>query len=259
MTTPSSRAPIVLVHGLLGFDRISVGRLELKRYFPGIDAQLEAAGHRVCTARLSRTRGVAARAQELRQFILRRYPNEPVHIFGHSMGGLDARFMISKLDMGDRVLSLTTIGTPHRGCSFAEWGIRSLGWFLKPILRLLRISSDAFYDLTPEFCRRFNEAVPDVPGVRYLSVAGECDESLLGPIFRLPSRIVRNIEGPNDGIVSVASAAYGEHCEIWHADHLNLVNWPNRFARARGLWGDRAADFVKLAHRAHFPNASNAE
>src|ERR1700733_14742810 len=104
MTTAYVRAPIVLVHGLLGFDRISVGRVELKRYFPGIDERLEAAGHRVCTAKLSRTRGVAARAMELRRFILQRFPDERVHVFGHSMGGLDARYMISKLDMGNRVL-----------------------------------------------------------------------------------------------------------------------------------------------------------
>jgi triacylglycerol lipase len=170
------------------------------------------------------------------------------------MGGLDARYMISKLDMGPRVLSLTTIGTPHRGCSFADWGIRNLGWFLKPIMRCLGVSPDAFYDLTIENCRRFNDEIRDVPGVRYRSVAGQCDESLLGPVLRLPSKIVRNLEGPNDGIVSVASASYGEHCEIWHADHLNLVNWPNRTARARGLWGDRAADFVKLARRVESPS-----
>jgi triacylglycerol lipase len=242
-----------LVHGLLGFDRISVGRLELKRYFPGIDEQLEAAGHRVCTARLSRTRGVAARALELRRFIRRCFPNQRVHIFGHSMGGLDARYMISKLDMGDHVLSLTTIGTPHRGTVFADWGVRNLGWFLRPVMRGLRISPDAFYDLTTENCARFNEEVRDVLGVRYLSVAGQCDQSLLGPVFRLSSRVVRNVEGPNDGIVSVASASYGEHCDLWHADHLNLVNWPNRAARARGLWQDRAADFVKLAHRVEYP------
>src|SRR5262249_5187529 len=38
-----------------------------------------------------------------------------VHVFAHSMGGLDARYMISRLGMAKRVLSLTTIATPHRG------------------------------------------------------------------------------------------------------------------------------------------------
>src|SRR6266481_3623095 len=41
---------------------------------------------------------------------------EPVHIIAHSMGGLDARFLLSpdnRENMADRIISLTTIGTPH--------------------------------------------------------------------------------------------------------------------------------------------------
>ena len=249
MTNPTLRAPIVLVHGLRGFDRIDLGRLEIKSSFPGIEKQLRSNGQRVGTPRLSRTRGVATRAQELRRFILREYPNEAVHVFGHSLGGLDARYMISKLDMGDRVLSLTTIGTPHRGCSFADWGVRNLGWFLKPAMRLLGISHDAFVDLTVESSHRFNEEVRDVPGVRYQSIAGRCDRSLLGPFLRLSAQIVERNEGPNDGVVSISSATYGERCDIWESDHLNLVNWTNRAARSRGIWTDRPADYVELARR----------
>src|SRR5580692_9842199 len=114
MSTPY-QTPIVLVHGLLGFDRVGLGRFEFKRYFPGIEEQLEGAGHVVRVARLSRTRGVVARALELRRFIRLQFPGQRVHLFAHSMGGLDARWMISKLDVADQVLSLTTIGTPHRG------------------------------------------------------------------------------------------------------------------------------------------------
>src|SRR5207248_1056573 len=56
------RAPIVLVHGLLGFDRVKVGPLTLLRYFPGIEDALQVAGHRVGVPSLSKTRGVARRA-----------------------------------------------------------------------------------------------------------------------------------------------------------------------------------------------------
>ena len=38
-------------------------------------------------------------------------PLEKVIIFAHSMGGLDARYMISVLGAGHRVASLTTIAT----------------------------------------------------------------------------------------------------------------------------------------------------
>ena len=50
----------------------------------------------------------------------------PVHLIGHSLGGLDSRFLISKLGMADRVLSLTTIGTPHHGTPLADIVVRAL-------------------------------------------------------------------------------------------------------------------------------------
>ena len=43
------------------------------------------------------------------------------------MAGLDARYMISKLGMADKVATLVTIGTPHRGSYFADWGVKVLG------------------------------------------------------------------------------------------------------------------------------------
>ena len=44
-----------------------------------------------------------------------------VVIIAHSMGGLDARYMISRLGMDDRVTALVTITTPHRGSPYADW------------------------------------------------------------------------------------------------------------------------------------------
>ena len=46
--------------------------------------------------------------------------DKKIHIIAHSMGGLDSRYMISKLGMADRVLSLTTISTPHHGSPIAD-------------------------------------------------------------------------------------------------------------------------------------------
>jgi triacylglycerol lipase len=216
------RSPVVLVHGLFGFDRIGIGAASF-HYFPRVAAQLQAAGNRVLVPCLSPTGGVERRARQLMRFLERNSPHDPVHLIAHSLGGLDARYLISKLGMAERVLSLTTISTPHRGTPFADWGIDNAAWLLRPTLRYLMLSNQAFQDLTLASCRRFNDEVPDVPGVRYFSVGSE----LTGfrPEWMFSHALVRSTEGPNDGVVSVASARYGEASDVWTGDHMSLAVW----------------------------------
>ena len=45
---------------------------------------------------------------------------EKVNVIAHSKGGLDTRYAIAKLDAAPYIASLTTINTPHKGCSFAD-------------------------------------------------------------------------------------------------------------------------------------------
>lgn len=237
--TPCLRDPIVLVHGLCGFDRILAMRRPLAEYFPGIAAHLRASGNRVLSACVSPTGGVARRAADLKRFLDREVASGKFHLIGHSLGGLDARYLASRMGMENRVASITTVGTPHRGTAFADWGMKRFSRLFIPLLRRIGVPYQAFYDLMTDNCRRFNEDVPDVPGVRYFAIVGRCEKPWVAPAWRLPHAIVQRLEGPNDGIVSVASAAWGEHTEEWNGDHLNLVNWPNRLARKRGLWTDR--------------------
>src|SRR6202007_2712719 len=113
------------------------GPWTLANYFPRIPALLRAAGNRVLIPSLSPTRSVAERAAQLKEFLDREAPGDAYHLFAHSMGGLDSRYMISQLGMAERVLSLITLGTPHRGTAFADWGIRRLERIVQPLLRLL--------------------------------------------------------------------------------------------------------------------------
>lgn len=224
---PKLRAPIVLVHGLFGFNRVQVAGCTVASYFPGIPQALEAAGNRTLAPSLSPTGGVGERARQLKEAIDRFSPTEPVHLIAHSLGGLDARYLISRLGMAERVLSLTTLGTPHRGTAFADWAVGKLERLVRPALGFLGVPMQAFYDLTTTACAAFNAATPDAPGVRYFSVAGRHDGSVLDPGWLLPYNIVLQAEGPNDGVVSQASARYGEAEEVWDGDHFSLVNWLN--------------------------------
>ncbi len=243
---PRVRTPIVLVHGLFGFNRLQVAGYTLLDYFRGIPELLQAAGNHVLVPALTPTAGIAERAQQLKDFVLRESPHEPVHLVAHSMGGLDARYMISRLGMDKHVLTLTTLGTPHRGSAFADWGTRSLERVVRPLFDYLGVPCQAFYDLTRARCQSFNAETPDVPGVRYFSVAGQHDGNFLKPEWLVPYKVVHALEGPNDGVVSVASARYGEDLEIWHGDHMSLVNWLHPLASNNG---DAAARYGKLVGR----------
>lgn len=225
MEFPRLNASIVLVHGLFGFDRISVGSYTIANYFVGIAEAMQAGGNRVLLPSLSPTGGIADRAAELRDFIRRHCPYEPLHFFAHSMGGLDCRHLISKLGVGDQALTLTTLGTPHRGSPFADWAVTKWAWLVKPTLRFLGMPDQAFYDLSVERCRRFDAETPNLPTCRYFSVAAEHDGSVTFPEWLLSYGIVKEAEGANDGVVSVASARHGEACDVWPGNHFSLVNW----------------------------------
>jgi triacylglycerol lipase len=233
----------------MGFDAVTFYRMRIFGYFAGIEESLRSAGNRVHVARVSPTQGIAQRAEQLRAYVNRSSPAEPVHVIAHSMGGLDSRHMISQLGMANRVLSLTTIGTPHRGSPFADWGVRGLGRLLLPPLMRFGIPHAAFFDLCCDACAEFNASTPDAPGVRYFSVAGRCSPAWLGPHLLLPYTVVRLADGPNDGLVSVRSATWGQHNDVWEGDHLSLINWPNPQALAFGAWRCRRPQYAALVRR----------
>jgi triacylglycerol lipase len=246
---PKLRSPIVLVHGLLGVSRIQVGDWTLASYFGQFPKALTAAGNRVLQPQLSLTGGVGERAEQLKKFLDGHAPHEPAHLIAHSMGGLDCRYLISKLGFESRVLTLTTIGTPHRGSPFADWSVRHFERLVKPLLDWFDSPRQAFYDLTTARCREFNEQVPDAARVRYFSIAGRHEGDWWSPEWQFPHQIVLQAEGPNDGVVSVTSATYGESLNIWEGDHLSLISWPSLSEPVRGRVLDRAADYTALVRR----------
>ena len=69
------------------------------------------------------------------------------------------------------------------------------------------------------------------------------------PEWQFPHQIVLQAEGPNDGVVSVTSATYGESLNIWEGDHLSLISWPSLSEPVRGRAFDRAADYTALVRR----------
>jgi triacylglycerol lipase len=235
---------------LLGYDYLRLLGWTIAEYFNGIPGALEAAGNRVLVPRLSPSASVAERAGELKGFLDDNLPTGPLHIIAHSMGGLDSRYLISRLEMANRVLTLTTLGTPHRGTAFADWGTQNLGQRVQPFLDLFGIPTEAFWDLRRDRCADFNDQTPDADGVRYFSVAGSFEPDWLSSQWLLPYQIIAAEEGANDGLVSIDSARWGEASNQWpDTNHADLVNWPNPAAKLQGRWRDRTPDYLALVGR----------
>ena len=222
--------PIVLHHGLFGYDQINIGRLHIT-YFRGIDQAIRDRGHPLIIPRVHPCASVAKRAEQLKTTILDHLaqmgrPGDRVVVIAHSLGGRDARYMLSKLDMADRVAALVTITTPHRGTPYADWCVRRLGhtcgglW----LAGLFGIDIGGILDLTTEHCRQFNDRVPDAAGVRYFSVSAARQRSQVPLFARHAHRTVFDAEGENDSLVSVQSSTWATHLGVWPADHWHTIN-----------------------------------
>ncbi|KAH3766552.1 alpha/beta hydrolase [Pelomyxa schiedti] len=137
-----------------------------------------------------------------------------VNLIAHSMGGLDGRYAISHLGAEVYVASLTTVATPHRGSALADrlWRTR----FFNKI--------PAIQDLTTShMINSFNPSTPDSPNVHYFSVAGSTDIPLTN-WMKYPATVLFKEEGPNDGLVSVESAKWGDIINTVPLNHCEQVN-----------------------------------
>jgi triacylglycerol lipase len=85
--------PIVLAHGLLGFDEFHVAGNLLPgiQYWRGITEAMRANGIEVITASVPASGSIEERALKLGQDIAAKANGKSVNIIAHSMGGLDAR------------------------------------------------------------------------------------------------------------------------------------------------------------------------
>src|SRR3979411_1877150 len=107
--------PVVLAHGYLGFK--SLGPLS---YFSSARGSLEALGAKVYVTEVPPTGGLRERANQLAIQIRSYVPSGKVHVIAHSMGGLDARYLISQNNGSAMIATLTTLGTPFGGTLAAD-------------------------------------------------------------------------------------------------------------------------------------------
>lgn len=207
----ATRFPLVLLHGL-GFrdDMLLIAS------WGRIPDELSEAGAKVSHGGLDAWATIEDNAAKLKDNVkqlLRDTGAGKVNLIAHSKGGLEARYMISRLGMGDAVASLTTICTPHRGTSVAN-ATESICSEL--LIGIDFVSNDdspdsgkAIRQLSQASMKTFNEQTPDVPGVFYQSLGSVVRHPSDDPFFLISSAIVSREEGENDGVVSVHSCPWG--------------------------------------------------
>ncbi|KAL4954903.1 Alpha/Beta hydrolase protein [Aspergillus filifer] len=246
--------PVILAHGLMGFAelRLAGPLLPGVQYWRGIVEALSMKGVEVHTATVPPSASIEMRAQVLEKTIASAAKGKEVNI----VAGLDSRYMISRLKPKDfKVLSLTTIATPHRGSAVADYILNQIGddrlAQLYYLLEQIKIETGAFAQLTREYMEKeFNPRTPDLEDVQYFSY-GAVMEPRLWSVFRLSHRLLQQIEGYNDGLVSVASSRWGGDSgykgTLMNVSHLDLINWSNRLKWLAGEITGQKPNFNAVA------------
>ena len=224
--------PVVLVHGLFGFDEIALGRSR-HAYFKGVAPALEQEGRRVFHARLPPAGSIEARARALAACV-HDLEVGPVILLAHSMGGLDARCAIARLVLAGRVAALVTVGTPHRGTPVADLTSDLAGRLgIARALAVAGLDLAALRDLTSASLECFNEEVPDARSVAYACVVGTVkDRRRSNPLLLPTQRWLAGQGGPNDGVVPASSQRWGEVLAEVDADHWAQIGWSRHFDAA---------------------------
>lgn len=215
----STKYPIVLVHGM------AIKDFPFFPAFRGIVDFLRQQGLTVYVTNQDGVGAIATNAAQIKAEILRILEKEnceKVNLIAHSKGGVDARYMISCLDMADRVASLTTLSTPHHGSGLSAKLLKMppflakiIAFFVDTFFRLCKDASPDILrlgnELTQDAMVEFNRSAPNMKDVYYQSFSSTVPHKKAFLRF-IPYQISRFCEQDDtDGMVSVTSSKWGNY------------------------------------------------
>jgi pimeloyl-ACP methyl ester carboxylesterase len=189
----AAATPVLLVHGLAD-NRSVFARLRAVLHRRGYGV-VHAVNHSVLTSVHGDIRGAAAELGAHVQRLRDRTGADRVHMVGHSLGGLIARYYVQRLGGHAVVDGLVTVGSPHRGSRAAA--------LLPPtrLVRQLRPGSELISEL-------------DAPAAecasRFLAVWSHLDATMV-------PRASARLDHPDLEV---------EHFELDHVGHIAMVNNP---------------------------------
>jgi triacylglycerol lipase len=255
-TYTQTKYPIVLVHGLFGFDNI--GPVE---YFYGVPYNLRVDGAKVYTVQVSAANSTEVRGEQLLtqvKQILAASGAKKVNLMGHSHGGPTARYVAAVRP--DLVASVSSIAGVNKGSAVADIllkvappgsisnavitsvtnGLASIINFLSGNGSFPQSSNAALVSLSTAGSTKFNKSYPQglpttscgegaysANGVSYFSWSGAQPYTnvldILDPALALTSLAFGGAK--NDGLVSSCSSHLGKVIRDDYAmNHLDEVN-----------------------------------
>ncbi|MDA3895427.1 MAG: alpha/beta hydrolase [Desulfobacteraceae bacterium] len=241
--TCDTKYPVILAHGTGGAAKI----LGIIDYWWGIPDALENEGTEVYVTTVNGMDGTVTKAEQFKAQFLRIQAissSSKFNIIAHSHGTLYARYAISNLELSPYVESLTSIAGPHQGMMLADIIVKEVPTPVQTITATTLNFIYAFilgdtnpdslsnaYDVTTDYMQNvFNPNTLNVEKIYYQSWAAKIKYAaptmVLDPVWRM----LADCEGPNDGLVSVESAKWGnfrgvESAAWWSpgCDHLNII------------------------------------
>jgi triacylglycerol lipase len=261
--TAKTKYPIVLVHGLLGFDNL-LG----VDYFYDIPGKLAGAGAKVYVAQVSGTNTSEIRGEQLLQELktLRVLANNPAlkfNLIGHSQGAPTVRYVAAVAP--DMVASVTSVGGANGGSKVADLlaklpeggilqgvAVTAIGLLTNVIgflsgkdpSQLPEVPLNALASLTTAggaaFDKKFPQGRPvagsscdvksgaaQVNGVRYYSWSGVSTGFNLFDLSDTPLSALGTLfyfGEANDGLLAACTTRLGTHLGDYRQNHLDEVN-----------------------------------
>jgi len=206
-----------MVHGLGFRDQILVFN-----YWGRIAKNIEDMGERVYYGKNDAWGSIYDSAMSIKKSVdeaLEINKAKKINIIAHSRGGLDCRYLISTLGYADKIASLTTISTPHKGSkslnimhSAPDWIISIVSLFVNTYFKILGDKKPKFGIACKELSEissiEFNKNNPNESNVYYQSFGSKLNSPFNDMMFFILNILICIIDDENDGIVSLESAKW---------------------------------------------------
>lgn len=226
------RYPILMVHGMGFRDNKKLN------YWGRIPKLLEQEGCRIFYGNQDSNASIEENGRVLAvriREILEETGADKLNVIAHSKGGLDMRYTISSLGMGDKIASLTTLSTPHQGSVTVDKLLRLPDILVRFAGKCadvwMRMFGDkkpntyaVFHAFSTEGANRFNQENPDSPEVYYQSYAFVMRHANSDMLMWFPSLVVRIVEGENDGLLTPDAVKWGEFQGIIRSNSLRGIS-----------------------------------